>query len=65
MIDRIFRLKNNIVMVFDEQGEQLPEYQGSYKNVHEKILASAPTDAVFNNWFGKNIEPEVVPWERW
>jgi hypothetical protein len=65
MIDKIVRLKNNLVMVFDENGEQLPEYQGLYYDVRAKILAYAPSCAVFNHWFGYNLKPQAVPPEEW
>ena len=65
MIRKIIRLKNNIVMVLDEHGEQLPEYQGFYYDVYDKILADAPAGAVFNHWLGATPEPVVVPLEKW
>lgn len=65
MINKIIRLRNNLVMVFDEQGEQLPEYQGLYRDVKEKILASAPEGAIFNHWFGHTTKPDIVPNEKW
>ena len=46
MIRTVIRLKNDMVMVFDEDGEQLPKYQGSYAEVRESILKDAPPDAV-------------------
>ena len=65
MIHKIIRLRNNMVMVFDEEGEQMPEYQGLYDDVREKILADAPAGAVFNHWFGHSTKPDIVPNERW
>lgn len=47
MIKTAIRLPNNMVMVFDEKGEQLPEYQGEYKEVKDLILKDAPGDAIF------------------
>jgi len=47
MIDHVIKLSNRIVMVFDEKGEQLPEYQGRYEDVKAKILAHAPKSARF------------------
>lgn len=37
---------NGMVIVFDEKGNQLPEYQGKIGDVRDKILADAPADAV-------------------
>ncbi len=52
-------------MVFDENGEQMPEYQGGYDVVKDKILAAAPAGSVFNHWFGYSFEPDAVAKERW
>ncbi len=65
MIQKIIRLKSDMVMVFDEHGEQMPEYQGPYTDVRDKILEDAPAGAVFNHWFGHNIKPRVVNTKRW
>jgi hypothetical protein len=65
MIKTIIRIKNDMVMVFDEAGEQIPEYQGHYADVKEKILADAPAGSVFNHWFGHAAEPEIVRGENW
>jgi hypothetical protein len=54
-----------MVMVFDENGEQIPEYQGHYNDVKEKILADAPAGSVFNHWFGHSLEPEMIAGEAW
>jgi len=60
VIKTVIRMKNNMVMVFDEEGEQMPEYQGYYDEVKETIMANAPGGSVFNHWFGSSAEPEVV-----
>ena len=52
MIRAVIRLRNDMVMVFDSAGEQLPEYQGKYEDVRDGILRDASTGAVFNHWFG-------------
>ena len=52
MIKTVIRLKNNMVMVFDTEGEQVPEYQGKYEDVKGRILRDASTGTVFNHWFG-------------
>ena len=33
MIKTVFRFRNNMVMVFDKWGEQIPKYQGQYEKV--------------------------------
>jgi hypothetical protein len=65
MIKTIIRVRNDMVMVFNENGEQIPEYQGCYGDVKEKILADAPAGSVFNHWFGHAPEPEIVTGEVW
>ena len=65
MIKTIIRMGNNEVIVFDEYGEQMPEYQGYYAVVKDKILADVSELSVFNHWFGLSLEPEIVPGEVW
>ena len=36
MIKSIIRCPNDMVMVFDEEGEQIPEYQGQYEEIKGK-----------------------------
>ena len=45
MIANIIRWKNGNVMVFDQNGDQIPEYQGQWKDVKHKIVEDMP-DAV-------------------
>ena len=49
MIKTAIRLGNNMVMVFDEEGEQIPEYQGHYEDVVESVLMDALPDAAFTH----------------
>jgi hypothetical protein len=65
MIQKIIRLKNDMVMVFDEEGEQMPEYQGPYDDVRDRIMADAPGGAVFNHWFGYSFKSEKVAPKSW
>lgn len=65
MIQKIIRLKNDTVMVFDEEGEQMPEYQGRYDDVRDRIMADAPAGAVFNHWFGYSFKSEEVAPKSW
>lgn len=57
MIKTVIRCPNNIVMVFDGKGEQIPEYQGQYEEVKEGILKDAPPTAVFGYLF--DYEPQL------
>jgi len=47
MIKSVIKSDKGIVLVFDENDEQLPEYQGPYADVKEKILRDAPPEASF------------------
>ena len=65
MIKTVIRCPDNMVMVFDKEGEQIPEYQGQYEEVKEGILKDAPPGAVFG--YLRDSEPELrkVPREEW
>lgn len=64
MIDHVIKFSNGMVIVFDEKGEQLPEYQGRYEEAKDKILADAPPSARFFNaeWMVSGGE---IPREEW
>lgn len=47
MIDHVIKFQNGMVLVFDEKGEQMPEFQGRYEEVRAKILAHTPRSAKF------------------
>ena len=65
MIKTAIRCPNNMVMVFDDRGEQIPEYQGQYGGVKEDILRDTSLDTVFG--YLSDYEPELreVPKEEW
>jgi hypothetical protein len=42
MIKTVVRMKNDLVMVFDGRGEQMPAYQGKYGEVRDRIVQDAP-----------------------
>jgi len=65
MIKAVIKLKNNMVMVFDKKGEQIPEYQGSYEKLKKEILHHAPLDALFAHGFSEAGEPIRVLREKW
>ena len=65
MIRTIIRLKNDMIMVFDADGEQVSKYQGQYKDVRDDVVRDASIDAVFVHWFGYALEPEIVGKEGW
>lgn len=62
MIKSVIRAENGSVAAFDENDEQIAEYQGEYEEVREKILRDAPPDAVFGRI---TTTIESVPREEW
>lgn len=45
MIKTVIKGADGMVMVFDERGEQIPQYQGRYDEVKESILRAALSEA--------------------
>ena len=64
MIKTVIRFRN-LVMVFDEESEQIPEYQGTYEIVKESILRDAPPDAIFAHGFNEEGKLLKLPREEW
>jgi len=65
MIKTAIRFQNNMVMVFDKRGEQIPEYQGQYEDVKESILRDAPSDIIFAHGLTDDGELLKVPRTEW
>jgi hypothetical protein len=65
MIKSVIRCPNDMVVVFDENDEQIPEYQGRYEEVKERILQDAPPEAVFGHWLDYESDIKTVPREEW
>ena len=65
MIKSLIRFQNDMVLVFNEDGEQIPEYQGQYHEVKEGILKDAPPEAVFGHWFDYETDITTVSREEW
>ena len=65
MIKTALRFQNNMVVVFDGGGEQIPRYQGPYQEVRESILEDAPQDAVFGYFPDYASDFSAVPREEW
>jgi len=65
MIKSVIRCPNNMVIVFDEEEEQIPEYGGQYEEVKERILKDAPPQAVFGHWFNCETDIKTVSREEW
>ncbi len=65
MIRTAIRFQNNMVVVFDREGEQVPEYQGRYKKVKESILKDAPPNSIFGHLPNCEAKFKIVPREEW
>jgi len=65
MIKTAIRFQNNMVMVFDKEGEQIPRYQGKYEEVKESILKDAPPEAVFAHGYSDTGDLIKVSREEW
>jgi len=65
VIKTVIKSQSDMVLVFDEGGEQIREYQGSYKEVKENILRDAPSTAVFAYWLNHADEPRMVAKGDW
>ena len=65
VIKYVIKTQNGMVLVFDDRGEQVPEYQGQYEQVRLCILRDAPVNAVFSYVFNYESELRTVPREEW
>ncbi len=65
MIRTAIKCQNGMVMVFDEKGEQLTEYQGQYEESKARILKDAPLNAIFGYFPEYKVELQIVPREEW
>lgn len=52
MITHVIVWQNGMVMVFDEWGQQIPEYQGRWEDKREAIERDKPADVQIgrDNW---------------
>lgn len=64
MIHNVIKTPSGLVLVFGENEEQMPYYQGSIEDVREQILKDAPPNARFFNIEYK-LEGRQVPREEW
>ena len=65
MISSVVKCPSNMVMVFDENGEQIPQYQGMYPDVRERLLREAPPEAVFGYWLDYETDVSTVSRRVW
>jgi len=65
MIKSVIRCQNNVVLVFDENDEQIPDYQGRYEVVKERILRDAPADTLFGHLLEYETDVRSVSRQEW
>ena len=65
MITSVVRCSNDVVMVFDEEGEQVPEYQGYYSDVRANILRDTPPGTAFSYFLDAVSGFKDVSREEW
>jgi hypothetical protein len=65
MIKSVVRCPNDMVLVFDEDDEQVPEYQGNYRQVKKRILKEAPSGTLFGHWFDLKTDVKTVSRDEW
>ena len=65
VIKTVIKCANDMTLVFDRSGKQIPKYQGQYQKVKESILKDAPPDVVFGYFPDEENELRVVPREEW
>jgi len=63
MIRSVIKSEKGMVLVFDEKGKQMPQYQGRYDKVRDRILHDAPPDVVFGHDEVRQLKP--VSREEW
>ena len=65
MIKSVIRCRNDMVIVFDEKGKQVFEYQGYYNDVREKILKNTRPDTQFSHECEGEPDLIHIPREDW
>lgn len=65
MIKTAMKFSNNMVVVFNRKGRQIPEYQGRYQGIRDSVLKDAPPDAVFGHFLDHEAVLKVVKREEW
>lgn len=49
-ITNVYHFTNGMVMVFDQHGQQMPEFQGKYEEVIEKIRENFTGEILYGSW---------------
>ena len=60
-IAAVYEFTNGMVMVFDEAGHQMPEYQGRLEEVRKKINDAAPdVPWSYGSWRGRRTQKSNI-----
>ena len=62
MIKSVVKTDRGTVMVFDERGRQMSEYEGDYQKVRERILEDASPDTLFYHDDGRRLNAVSREW---
>lgn len=65
MIKEAILFDNEMVMVFHENGEQIPEYQGRHSKVVTKIIQNSTDKTIFKfaKWGKYSVEVSKEQWQ--
>jgi hypothetical protein len=59
-ITNVYKFANGMVIVFDQHGQQMPEYQGRYEDVIDKIRAAYDGPIDERSW---STPGRAWPWQ--
>jgi hypothetical protein len=65
MIAKAIKWGNGMVMVFDISGAQVPNLQGPYTEVRDRVLAAAGDETVFVHGIWDDAYVDVVSRDAW
>ena len=65
MIKIAIRFENDMVVVFDKRGEQIPQYQGQYESVKDNVLRDAVPNTIFAHGLTDSSELQKISRETW
>jgi len=57
-IANVYHFGNGMVMVFDADGQQVPEYQGRYEDVIDKLRAVYSGPIIATDWVNPHAKSE-------
>lgn len=61
MLKNVYLWSNGMVMAFDEQGQQMPDLQGTIEEVHSKVQQAANEGTIWHKGIWRQGTREVSP----